>query len=167
MTKQFLRKGRSFICFSYFMFYFFLKRIIYCPWSTKLYLQAFTCICQIKVLATQMDTSWHTMAYSYHRRIPPCTEFMEDYLKHNCEQNSFICFPRHLFQHDAYVLKSQLYNCVIYSWGEEEIWLSFCLICIWNGNSYVIIMYNLCLLSKYTRSVIPSSTSLSKSKRGE
>ena len=60
----------------------------------------------------------------------------------------------YLFQHDAYVLKSQFQNCVIYSRGEEEIWLSFCLICIWNGNSYVKIMYNLCLLSKYTRSVI-------------
>ena len=68
------------------MFYFFLKRIIYCPWSTKLYLQTFA-------LATQMDISWHTTAYSYHRRILPCTEFMEDYLKHNREQNSFIYFP--------------------------------------------------------------------------
>ena len=81
-----LEKGslKSFICFiSYLMFYFFLKRIIYCPWSTKLYLQTF--ICQIKAVATQMDISWHTMAYPYHRRTLPSTEFMEDYWKYNRE----------------------------------------------------------------------------------
>ena len=65
--KQFLRKGRlsrSFVLVIIWCFIFSLKKIIYCPWSTELYLQTFTCICQIKVLATQMDTSWHTMAYS-------------------------------------------------------------------------------------------------------
>ena len=60
-----LEKGslKSFICFSYhLMFYFFVKRVIYCPWSPKLYLQ--TIISQIKAVATQMDIPWHTMAYS-------------------------------------------------------------------------------------------------------